>query len=427
MTEEQITAVAEKVNTGVANKFAEETKKLEAKFKEFEAAAAKGNVKAEDIATLKAEVDKSQEKLEGILTKQGESITKLEEKLMEVGKEDEPAEKVFEENITELKAIQKSGTGQMTFNVGMRVDKNGQLKLVVTKAADVHNTTTVGANASVTQNMSALSLLRSGNGDMIETIQRDRPWILEFVSVGNSTAAAHTWYDEVPKQGDFAVTAEGATKPLTMYTFNRTSTDYRKAAGRGKLTEEFNNDLPALVAQIYDLMRIDCRNVMNNLILTSMIAEASPYVNASLALQVDNADDWAAIAAVSGQLGNGYYTPNVLVMNQNKGIIAAASKDTTGQYIDYGPLMNEINAGNLKTIKHPSVGLQKFFLGDGNIYKVLLKGDIQVRIGWSNDDFDKNQFSVVVEQFFFNYVSQARKAGLVYADFAAVKTAIEKP
>ena len=424
MTEEQIKEVTSKVSAGVSAKMAEETAKLEKKFQEFEAAAAKGAVKAEDIATLKTEVTQSQEKLEGILKKQGETITTLETKLSQVGEDELPAEKVFEQNIEELKSFQRKGGGSKTFNLGMRIDKHGQLQLVV-KAADVHNTTTVGANASVTQNISALSLLRGGNGDPVENIQRDRPWILDWVSVGNTNSPVLLWWDEVPKQGDFAITAEGAVKPLVMYTHNRTSTDYKKAAGRSKLTEEFQNDLPGLVSTIMDLMRVDCRNVMNNQILVNMIASASTYTNAQLVGAIDDADDWAAIAAVAGQLGNLYYTPNVLVMNNNKGIIAAANKATDGHYIDYSPIMNEINAGSLSVFKHPSIGLQKFFLGDGSVYKVRLKGDLQVRIGYSQDDFDRNQNSVIVEQFYFDYVSQARKAGLVYADFAAVKTSIE--
>lgn len=423
MTEEQIKEVTNKVNSGVSAKMAEETAKLEKKFQEFQTAAEKGAVKAEDIATLKQEVTQSQEKLEGILKKQGETIATLETKLSQVGEDELPAEKVFEQHIEELKTIARNKTGVKTFHLGMRIDKNGQHCLVV-KAADVHNTTTEGANASVTQNISALSLLRGGNGDPVESIQRDRPWILDWVSVGQTNAAVLLWWDEVPKQGDFAITSEGAVKPLVMYTHNRTSTNYKKAAGRSKLTEEFQNDLPGLVSTIMDLMKVDCRNSMNNQILTNMIANASAYTNPSLANAISAPDDWAAIAAVAGQLGNFYYSPNVLVMNNNKGIIAASAKATDGHYIDYAPIMNEINAGSLSVFKHPSVGLQKFFLGDGSVYKVRLKGDLQVRIGFSGDDFDRNQNSVVVEQYWFDYVSQARKAGLVYADFGEVKTAI---
>ncbi len=375
----------------------------------------------EEIKSLKDEITK----LEGVAKTQGTVIGELQNKLNTTGTIEESALKVLESVKDDIAKVYQAKTGAVEIRMGYQVDKNGKLQLVA-KAADVHSTATIGANASITQNISDSAIMRIGSdGDAIETQQRSRPWILDFVSVGSTAASVLTWFDEVPKQGAFAVTAEGAVKPLVMYTFNRTSSDYRKAAGRAKITEEFNNDFPRLVSTIKDLMKTDCRNAMNDLILTDMIANATAYSNAGLALSINNADNWAAIAAAAGQLANTYHTPSVLVLNPNQGIISAAVKDSTGQYVDYSPLMKEIEAGNIKVIRHPSVAMGKFFIGDGSVYKVLLKGDIIVRIGYSNDDFDRNQYSLVVEQFFYSYISQARKSGLIYGDFAAIKTAIE--
>jgi hypothetical protein len=328
----------------------------------------------------------------------------------------------------EIAEVWSKKTGAVELRLGYRIGKNGKPMLIAEKAADVHNTTTTGANASLTNDLTDAAILRIGSeGDEIFTVKRNTPFILDFVSVGNTTSSVITWMDEVGKQGDFAVTNEGAVKPLVMYTFNRTNADYKKAAGRAKITEEFNMDFPRLVSVIKDLMSIDCRNEMNDLILTDMIANASAYSNAALAGQIDNADNYSAIGAVAGQLGNSFYTPNVLVLNNNQGIVNASQKGTDGQFINPDALMKEINAAGLQIVKNPSIDFGKFFLGDGSVYKVLLRGDLIIRIGFSNDDFDRNQYSLVVEQYFYSFISDARKAGLVYADFAAVKAAIETP
>lgn len=424
MNEVEFQALVAKLGPEVATKIKDAVAPLQAKLDAFEATA-KGGATAEAVKAIEEEIKKESVKLEGIVKAQGTTITELQAKLSTTEAENESALKTFEGKKDDINKVFKSGSGFVEFHMGYRVDKNGKYQLVA-KAADVHNTTTTGANASVTEALSDAAILRVGSESAaIETLQRSRPWILDFVSVGNTTASALTWFDEVAKQGAFAVTAEGAVKPLVMYTFDRKSSDYRKVAGRAKITEEFNNDFPRLVSMIKDLMKIDCRNAMNDLILVDMIANATAYANAGLVGTINNATDWDAIAAAAGQLANVYYTPNVLVMNPNKGIIAASSKDTTGQYVNYEPLMNEINAGNLQVIKHPSIAIGKFFIGDGSVYKVLLKGDVIVRIGYSNDDFDRNQYSLVVEQYFYSYISTARKPGLVYGDFAAIKTSIE--
>jgi hypothetical protein len=424
MNEVEYKALVDKVGADVAAQIKAATEPLQNKLNAFEEAS-KSGASAESVKAIEATVKAENEKLEGILKAQGLVITDLQNKLQATVISGDSVMTVLESVKSDIARVYAQKTGQVEIRLGYEADKNGKMHLVA-KAADVHNTTTAGANASITQSVTTAAILRTGSdSDAIETIQRSRPWILDFVSVGNTLASSLAWFDEVPKQGAFAVTAEGAVKPLNMYTFNRTSSDYRKVAGRAKITEEFNNDFPRLVSTIKDLMSIDCRNAMNDLILTDMIANATAYSNAGLVGTINNATDWDAIAAAAGQLGNAYYTPNVLVMNNNRGIISATSKDTTNQYIDYMPVLNEIAAGSLKIIKHPSVGVGKFFIGDGSVYKVLLKGDLVVRIGYSNDDFDRNQYSLVVEQYFYSYIPTARKAGLVYGDFAAIKASIE--
>jgi hypothetical protein len=428
MEKVEFDALVAKVGTDVAVKIQEATSPLQRKLDDFEAASKIAPPTPEQVKAINDAVKAESDKLTDILKKQGEDITALKAKI-DTGESSENGDSVMKVLMSmkdEIAKVYQAKTGQVEIRMGYQVGKNGKYELVA-KAADVHNTTTVGANASITQNVTTAAILRGGGDDTIETLQRSRPWILDFVSVGNTTAPMLAWFDEVPKQGNFAVTAEGAVKPLVMYTFNRTSSDYKKAAGRAKITEEFNTDFPRVVSTIKDLMQVDCKNVMNDLILTDMIANASAYSNAGLVGTINNATDWDAIAAAAGQLGNSYYTPNVLVMNNNRGIIAATSKDTTNQYINYSPVLAEINAGGLQMIKHPSVAIGNFFLGDGSVYKVLLKGDLIVRIGYSNDDFDRNQYSLVVEQYFYSYIPQARKAGLVYGGFTAIKASIETP
>lgn len=301
----------------------------------------------------------------------------------------------------------------------VKQDKAGAVSFVIKAAAVTTRTGAVSDNASDLSNQ-----LVGNDGAQIFEIKRGTPFILDFVTVGNTDAPAIIWFDETQRQGDFAVTAEGAVKPLVEYIWVRQSADYRKAAGRSVITEEFDKDYPRIVSKIKQLMNIDCRNDMNALILTDMITQASPFTFAGLNGDITDPDDYAAIGAVICQLQNFFYTPNVLVINPADAWRMRLTKDLQGRY-----QMSPLNGkdGNYEfgaIITDPRVTIGSAFVGDGSIYNVDLRGDLIVRMGYSTGDFEANQYTLLVEQYFFNYISQAKKPGFVYFSFDTVKAAI---
>lgn len=375
----------------------------------------KGEVNVAFLDTIKDMNDPEKEgSIKSALIKQGEAINSL---LEQVGKS-MPGTSTMEQFKKDFDAKVKDGAFDK-----VKQDKSGAVSFVI-KAAAV--TTRTGA---VSNNASALSDQLVGNdGAQIFEIKRGTPFILDFVTVGNTDAPAIIWFDETQKQGDFAVTAEGAVKPLVEYIWVRQSADYRKAAGRSIITEEFDKDYPRLVSKILQLMNIDCRNTMNALILTDMIAQASPFTYTGLNAAISTPDDYAAIGAVICQLQSFFYQPNVLVLNPADAWTMRLTKDLQGRY-----QMSPLNAADGKTyefgaiITDPRVGIGYAFVGDGSIYNVDLRGDLIVRMGYSTGDFEANQYTLLVEQYFFNYISQARKPGFIYFNFDTVKAVIAKP
>jgi len=382
--------------------------KLDAKIEELKNGLTAGEIKA----------------LKTILEDQGTLLNELKDKINAPKSSVKSAIQVLKEEIEEkadeLSAVRKNKSGTVAFEM-----KDFAFS---TKAAAVTMTTDpgVGSDASIVEQGSAAGLLRLGDGPIYET-QRGQPFILSFVTVGQTTDSALVWFDEVTTEGAFAVVAEGAAKPLVQYKFERRTAEYRKAAGYTAITDEFTNDFPRLVSTIKRLMNIDCRNQMNSLILTDMIADASSYSYSGLDDLVDNADDYAAIGAAICQVQNYYYVPNVLVLNPGDAWRMKLTKGTDGHYIMPPFSWNGQTYEFGQVVVDPRVAIGNFFVGDGTVYNVDLKGDIIVRIGYNADDFIKNQYSMVVEQYFYNYVSEARKTGLVYGNFAAIKAAIEKP
>jgi hypothetical protein len=412
MNEEEFKALVEKVGLELATKMKAISDDLQKKLNEEHANVMKGVATKEELEAMQNTVMDANKKLEAIVKTQGEALGKINKS----GSENEGTLKAFEKEFQD--AIDKGVFADIVAN------KSGS-KVFTIKAAGITATIGLGGNAaSVVENGSAAALLRLGDGP-VYTIDRGRPFILDFVNLGNTNSAALIWFDEIPKEGDFEVVAEGGIKPLLQYLFERSTASYKKAAGRVIITEEFERDFPKLLSTIKSLMSIDVRNEMNDIILADMITNASAYAYNGLDNSVDNADDYAAIGAAVAQLQSLYKVPNVLVLNPADAWRMKLTKGTDGHYIMPPFSWNGQTYEFGTVIVDPRVAIGNFFIGDGNAYNVDLKGEIQVRIGYNQDDFIKNQYTMIVEQYFYNYISEAKKSGFIYANFAVVKADIE--
>src|ERR1051326_4433528 len=108
----------------------------------------------------------------------------------------ESFQKTLENSVDELKKIHSNRTGMKQFNL---------------KAAAVTTTATTGTTRAITNSVDATGAQRLGDGPM-NLINRAQPFILDYVNVGSTNASTLVWWDEKPKEGDFAVTAEGVVK-----------------------------------------------------------------------------------------------------------------------------------------------------------------------------------------------------------------------
>ncbi len=308
----------------------------------------------------------------------------------------------------ELLSIKRNGTGMKSF------------VLNANKAAGIHTTATTGSTRAITDSVSDFTSQRIPGGAM-NLIMRPKPFILDFVNVGQTDSAVLIWWDEVAKEGDFAVTAEGVLKPMVQYRFERKSADYKKGAGYSVMTDEFDRDFPGLVTLIKRLMQQDCRLKIGDIVLTDLLAAVSTFTYTGLNASIDNADNYAAIAAVIAQKQSFYFDgPNVLFLNQADAVKMRFTKASDGTYI-----MPPADWGVDAIIIDPRITAGTFVVGDLSMFNVDFYGPVIVKIGYVNDDLIKNQYTVVVEQFFYDYISTNKKPAIVKGTFSTIKTALE--
>lgn len=282
-------------------------------------------------------------------------------------------------------------------------------------------TTAIGSGGSIANDMTTATSLRLFPDAEFFEIRRGQPFILDFVNVGQRDVPYVIWWDEIAKQGDFAVTAEGQVKPLIQYKFDKKSSDYKKTAAYSVITDEFWDDMSALVTQIKRLTQIDLMNNINATILTDMIAALPGFTYTALNGKIYHADDYAAIGAAISQIQSLFFTPNVIVLNPADAWKMKLTKDDVGRYQMPPFAFNGSTFEFGQVIVDPRIAVGSFLVGDGTTFNVDFRGDIIIRIGYNGTDFINNQQTVVVERYFFDYISTNRLGAWVYGNFSTIK------
>lgn len=434
MTEEQLKTLTETLGKQATEQITKQHAELEKKFN-----AAMEEMKANKTVseeTFKAYQDAQKEAyslLEQAAQKQGMAVAELSEKLSRTGGRTKSISEVFQDNIDRLKEVYRAGNGKVEFLVN--VNSKGEFEMVPfdrLKAAGPHATVDgvgdPGNTASVTTNITdPAAILRMGNpNDPIYSQFRNTPWIFDQVDVVRAgwDQRLATYWEEVPKQGTAAEVAEGATKPLVQYEYELKSAAYKKIAQLLSFTDEFALDFPRLEDEIRQKGRIDLYNVLNTTLLTDIINKATAYNTASSFIPgVPYANDFDAIAAMAAQVESATYgnMANAALMSTFKKYRMGIEKAQTGEYLNRPDVLSNINF-----VGNPGMAADAVIVGALKRYKVILRGGLLVKVGYNGTDFAENKFSVVMEQFYFNYIPSVHTSAIVKGPtFAAVKAAIE--
>lgn len=437
LTKEELQAVQDTVGPQAKEAIKKELDAYEVTVKRIAEEAAKNNggVSKETFDTYKNASDTALKAVEAIALKQGTTLAELSLKIETGDAVTKSISEVLEADKEELRQIYTNRAGQKTYMVSM--NKNG---VMVMKPFDETAKTTGpnasisgingGTAASISQNLDAATLLRVGAGSPIYSQYRNTPWIFDLCntvngSYNNSMPFA-MWFDEQAKSGASATTAEGATKPATQYIYQLQSATYKKEATLVGFTNEFQLDFAQLESDIMGKSSVDVINRVNQAILPNIQSAATAY-NTSASFNngtaVSSANDFDAIAAMAAQVDNatfGSARANAAVMSTFKKYRMGITKNTQGSYLN----PPDVLAG-LGFVGNPSMAADDVLVGDLKQYQILLRGGLIVRVGYNGTDFAQNMYSVVLEQFYFDYISNIRKVAIVKGpDFATVKTAI---
>jgi len=389
-------------------------------------------VSEEDLKLIKESQAEVAEKMEKVAKAQGKALADLQSAINVAGavKGESIAELLSKQN-EQLKEVYRKGQGTVQFEIFQ--NSKGETFMRphdAAKAAYSHGTIDDidnGANvASIAQALDAASILRMGADAEIITQYRNTPYIFDLCNTITTSNKFAIWMNELDKEGASAEVAEGATKPLSQYFYQLKSDTYKKEATLLTFTEEFDMDFTRLQQQAVVSAKTDLTNRINSAIQTRLFAAATAYnTGATFAPLILDAtpNDFDAIAAMAAQADSttfGSARSNAALMSAYKKYAMGLIKDTQKNYLNAPSVIN-----SLAMVGNAGVGADDVIVGDFKQYNILLRGGLIMKVGYNGTNFAENKFSVVLEQYYFDYISSIRAKALVKGTtFATVKAAI---
>lgn len=390
--------------------------------------------KSDEAKTLKEELEDLKEKAR----KQGTSLQELGLKFNQIETGGKSIGEVLEEAKEDLAKVYRNGSGSKSFMIKM--NHKGEFVAAPFDPTTVKNpvaTThgTIGAIggasnlSSVTHALNAASILRLGADAPIQSQYRNSPWVFDLCNTinGGWDMPLAMWYDEQVRQGGSNTVNEAGSKPLSQYAYELKSANYKKEATLLGFTEEFSLDFARLQSDILGKGRTDLINRINTQVLANIITAATAYNTAASfgTRPAANLNDYIVLAAMAAQVDNATFgaNANTAVMSTFKKYNLGTTQSSDYKFIDVPPVLQ-----NIAMIGNPAMAADNVLVGDFKQYNILLRGGLIVKVGYNGTDFAENKFSVVMEQYYFDYISALRTAAIVKGTtFATVKTALTTP
>ena len=369
----------------------------------------------EITANVKSELEKA-----GIT---GEKLEKLEKALKAQG-----------EALTMMKGAGSARTDDMWSQINAFIENKSNIETVMKKQMVESEIRFKDAALMTTTN--AKPAIEAWHVEVDRTIHaapEEANAIYPRLVKGSTSSPIIKWVNRVDKEGGAAFVEEGALKPLEDWNYETETSEAKKIAVSCKVSTEMLSDASFMRAEINRLLREDLMKVVDEKLLTGtgssgeikgITVGAAGYTSSDLDDKISTPNYADAIRAAILQLRMLNYTPNILFVNPVDKAMIDLTKDTTGRYIS-----DELMAimRSLTIIETTRIEKGKFLLMDSSKWTVRPYEALRLEYGWENDDFRKNLVTVIAEMRLHSYHSDVDNGSIVYAEFATVMAALEKP
>ena len=260
--------------------------------------------------------------------------------------------------------------------------------------------------------------------------------IRQFANVATINARTLVYTELKSPTGDAEWVPEGGLKPSMTASIQEVVVTAGKVALTATLTEETLRDLPQLVAEIQSeiINKIGLEEENGILYGTGSDGEIKgvftdiPEYSLSN-IKVDTPNNFDAIIAAYTQVvstSKMNYVPNLVRVNPIDLANMKLTKDKNGQYL-FPPFTLQDGTLISGVQIRPSVSITEgeFVLGDFRYLNIRDYVGLTITFGWVNDDFQKNQVTMIGEKRLLAYIKSNYKTAFIKGDYDTIKEAID--
>ncbi len=386
-----------------------------------------GFVSSEELVAIKADLASVKEIAEKDNTSDLKAeIAKLEgmiEGLKEAKKEEAPKAQTLGQAISFAFKSAKD-------KIVETAEKGGLLNLD-TKAAGTMLIDTNYSGGTV-----GLSSLESG----LTRIQRRRPFLRSLVNSANTTSKFIAYIEQ--KNADPGVagtTAEGAEKTQTDFDLVEASAEVKKITAYIKVSKEMIADIPFMQGEINnELMELVELKLDEQILLGDGLASNLPGIDSvattwaagTFAATIPSANNSDVLRVAIAQIAGQNFEANYILLNPADVAAMELTKSTTGEYTYpmFVPGANGVTTvKGIPVVESTLVPAGEFYVGDFTKANLRVREDMNVQVGYVNDDFTKNLMTVLVEMRAAFYVKSNHERAFVKGEFATAIAALQLP
>lgn len=295
------------------------------------------------------------------------------------------------------------------------------------------------ANTPITSNVSTTGVPMSPGvvfDSSISTSPLAESEIRQFANVASINSRTVIYTQLKDNSGDADWVPEGGLKPSMTASIEEKNITAGKVALTATLTEEVLTDLPQLVAEIkseiiYKIGVAEEEGILfgsgSNGEPKGVFSDIPEYSLTSV--KVDNPNNFDAIVAAYTQIvstSKRNYAPNLVRVNPVDLANMKLTKDSNGSYLfppftlQDGTLISGVQIKPSTTVAEGS-----FYIGDFRYLNIRDYKALSVTFGWVNDDFQKNQVTMVGEKRLLAYIKSNYLTAFVKGNYATIKEAID--
>lgn len=243
----------------------------------------------------------------------------------------------------------------------------------------------------------------------------------------DSVSSNRVLIEQSSEEGEIAITAEGALKPLVSDKFVKTMTSRIKHAGHIEWSEEFEKDHNALLIAIYRLFENKIWRKFDDDVLDGVLTSATAYVGSTLDGTFTRPDNGLVAIALATQIRQLNGNADIVFMNHADITATKYVQDASGTPINQFDAIDlrEGTLAGMRLVGSNKVPKGTILVGESRSYIVEYER-AKLKTGYINDQFVKNMFTIVGEMYSLTSIAEMDLKYWVKGDLAVIKTALLK-